>query len=273
MQVHAATTALVSTLLVGSQGFQLQGGFKETTPSSMSNDNLYLRQPARRMPVQCRITSSEADKLVRHAVLDHPLSNRDEILSRVKTPGDIYRSGVSTARLLSEINAGVPDEVARKNNLKALFLRDKLGQCVVTETLKTWGDKWSCLVGILGELPQEIGRTRKPVPTEEQRPCPLSTQEAKQLAESFLSKTPLENREELLEKVMTFNDMVKVDGEASRLLDRMNEGLSDAKARKNTLKYLFLMHHVGMQVTRHMIQSPEEQRMYRQHLLEVLRPW
>lgn len=273
MQVGSATMACLSVGLLGSHCFESQSKIIKVAPCNVQKNRqklLRLRQP---LSVECRITNQEADQLVRNAILQQPLENRAELFARVKSPDDIYRSGVSTVRLLKTINTGVSDEITRENNLKALFLRDKLGQYVVNETLKTWRDKLDCLLGILLELPNEISRKRVPLATIEQNTVPLSNREAKQLAESFLLKKPLKNRQTLLEKIIIFDDMVKVDGEANKLLLLMNEGLSEADARKNTLKYLFLMHHVGVQLTRLMIQTSREHRMYRQHLLEVMKPW
>jgi hypothetical protein len=278
MQMRAATMALL--LPAGILGFQPQPGWRQTAPFKMPSlmppgDPVQFKKRSRSLNIQCRITPGEVDQLVRHALLNSPLPERDDIWRRVKTPADIYQSGVVSARWLVKLNRHASAEEVRRNNLKALFLRDKLGQCVVNETLKTWEDKFYCLVGIIAALPQEwmqfpgrqAGESRKVGLSQ------LSQEEARQLAQSFMLKKPLKNRDVLLAKIETFNDMAQVDREACRLLDKMNEGKPEGQARRNTLKYLFLMHHVGVHMTRQMVQSPEEKRMYRQHLLEVLKPW
>ncbi len=219
-------------------------------------------------PPSCTISYDEAELLANHAILDAPLDNKQDIFARIESPSDILRSNLAAANLLEVINQGATEEEQRRNQLKALFLWDKVGQAVVNETLKTWQDKINCAKEIIQCLPEEMASLVKPKPPKNL--TPLSKHDAYLLAESILLKTPLENAPAILRQVVSARDLVKVDIAATKILAKMNENKSEDEIRVNNLRYLFLMHKIGVQVTETMLTTCEDYRMYAVHLFKTI---
>ena len=219
-------------------------------------------------PPSCTISFDEAEMLANNAILDKPLENKKDIFARIESPCDILRSNLAAAKLLEQINQGATEEEQRRNQLKALFLWDKVGQAVVNETLKTWQDKLNCAKEIIRCLPEELASLAKPKPSKSH--TLLSKQDAYLLAESILLNKPLDNAPAILRQVVSARDLVKVDIAATKILAKMNENKSPDEIRQNNLRYLFLMHKIGVQVTETMLTTCEDYKMYAGHIFKTL---
>jgi hypothetical protein len=228
-------------------------------------EHKFARQDRYVPSIKCQISSKEAEKLSRNAILNTPLENKKEIFSKIKAPADILTSNLASAKLLDQINLRADEDTKRINQLKALFLWDKVGQAVVNENLKTWQDKLNCAKQIILCLPEELASLRHVKPSTKGEP--LSKHEALILSESILHNKPIEKPEALLNKITTSKDLVKIDLAATKVLAKMNAGKTEEVIRFNNMRYLFLMHKVGVQVTQASLATGSDIKMYAKHML------
>ncbi len=212
------------------------------------------------------LSLEEAENLASYAIAKKRLPERKVLMAKIKTPWDIVVSDRAIVKALEAANKGKSPEEIKQNHMRALFLRDKIGQCVINHAMTTWHGKKVIIAYVFKVFPQEM-KPILPAVRSLEGDGKLAREDARILAESFIFNQPLDHKHEALEKVIGFKDLVVLEEEAIRALKTANaQSCTDEERDQNAMNMLFLMHDVGTQTANRIMTTRADRYAYFRHL-------
>lgn len=220
----------------------------------------------------CGLTQNDAELLAKSAIEGQAFPSQKLLMAKIKTPWDILTADRAIATVLEEANINATPAQAKANSMRALFLRDDMGQSVINQAIQTWHGKRVMAAYVLTTLTSSLN-PRIPVVQSLAGDGKLVPQEARQLADSFILKQPLKNRHEKLEQVIGFKDLVVLEEAAIQSLE---EATQNAKAHHQgraelAMNFLFLLHEIGIQTANRIMTEGSDRVAYMQHMVKSLR--
>lgn len=218
----------------------------------------------------CGLTSDDAKRLADAAVEGKNFPGRKLLMKKIKTPWDILTSDRAISKALDKANKGATPEQIKANNMRALFLRDNVGQCVINQAMRTWHGKRVMAAYVLKVLPSEMN-PRIPAVQSLEGDGQLGREEARLLADSFILQQPLADLHEKLEQVIGFKDLVVLEEEAIQSLEAAREQAKTPQAKaRQAMNFLFLLHDVGTQTAQRVMTERADRVAYMKHMVKSL---
>jgi hypothetical protein len=191
-------------------------------------------------------------------------------MGKVKTPWDILTADRAIVQALDAANQGSSPEQVKQNHMRALFLRDNVGQCVINQAMKTWHGKRVMAAYVLKVLPSEMV-PRIPAVRDLSRDGQLNRETARKLADSVIAGKSLKNQHKLVEQVIGFKDLVVLEEEAIQSLSKAVAKAPHPKARaQHAMNFLFLLHEVGTQTANRIMTERSDRVAYMKHMVKSL---
>ncbi len=218
----------------------------------------------------CRLNHGEALRLAKSAIEGKHFPERAELMGKVRTPWDILTADRAIAEALDEANQGSSPEQVKQNHMRALFLRDNVGQCVINQAMKTWHGKRVMAAYVLKVLPSEM-LPRIPSVRDLSGDGQLNRETARKLADSVIAGKSLKNQHKLVEEVIGFKDLVMLEEEAIQSLAKAVAKAPHPKARaQHAMNFLFLLHEVGTQTANRVMTERSDRVAYMKHMVKSL---
>jgi hypothetical protein len=220
--------------------------------------------------VDCGLTQNDAVLLAKSAIEGQDFPGRELLMGKIKTPWDILTADRAIAKVLEEANIKATPAQAKANSMRALFLRDNMGQCVINQAIQTWHGKRVLAAYVLKVLPSELN-PRIPAVQSLAGDGKLVPQVARQLADSFILKQPLKNRHEKLEQIIGFKDLVVLEEVAIQALAEATQNAKSPEARAElAMNFLFLLHELGTQTANRIMTERADRVAYMRHMVKSL---
>jgi hypothetical protein len=218
----------------------------------------------------CGLTPDDATLLAKSAIEGQNFPSRALLMGKIKTPWDILTADRVIAKVLDEANVDVTPEQAKANSMRALFLRDNIGQCVINQAMQTWHGKRVMAAYVIKVLPSEMN-PRIPAVRSLAGDGTLDRQEARLLADQFILKQSLKKGHEKLEQVIGFKDLVVLEEAAIEALAEASQNAKSPKDRAElAMNLLFMLHAVGTQTANRIMTEQADRVAYMKHMIKSL---
>ncbi|WP_373531616.1 hypothetical protein [Vampirovibrio sp.] len=218
----------------------------------------------------CGLSPADAKLLAQSAIEGKHFPGRKLLMGKIKTPWDILTADRAIAKALDEANVGASPKQVKAQQMRALFLRDNVGQCVINQAMQTWHGKRVMAAYVLKVLPSEMN-PKIPAVRSLAGDGQLMREDARLLADRFILKQPLKNHAQKLEQVIGFKDLVVLEGVAIEALAEATENAKTPQARAElAMNFLFLLHDVGTQTANRIMTERADRVAYMKHMVKSL---